>query len=526
MATKRQNYLITTAEDIDVNDIASDKVGALITGSTVKDSVNVMASSHIPHEEEVLVSPEFKIIQAKLTATEAKKLAQETGVKNVELDEKVYAYEESDTLLMEPGLQDNASSRFFEELYQPNVGVGSEISADLDADAESYQYDLSDEELAKLAEQELHKAPMDDASIEFDLNGQIVNLDQQLDKVAAGLAKAKKVSHASARQLIDALAKELQSDIRGDMTPDALESKISRVVTDYISEDDEADALASDYISYGLKIIFAPIAWNYAQGAGVRVAVVDTGISNRHPDLRVYGGASFVEGHTSWVDDHGHGTHVAGTIGALMNNSGVVGVAPQCQLFAIKVLNRQGSGYTSWILNGLMACYRAGMHVVNLSLGSGATTHDRNTYSAAYERAGQMLLSRSILPIAAAGNSGRTSSPYVGNPARCPSFMAVSAVDSNRRRPDFSSYGPQVEIAGPGVSVWSTTVDGRYGQMSGTSMATPHVAGVAALAKSRRPYMHASQIRSLMKGTATDLGSHGPDPFYGFGLVNAYNAVR
>lgn len=131
------------------------------------------------------------------------------------------------------------------------------------------------------------------------------------------------------------------------------------------------------------------------------MAVVDTGIAPRHPDLRVYGGASFVPGVTRWHDDHYHGTHVAGTIAAAMNRRGVVGVAPAARLYAVKVLDRRGRGQTSWILNGLAWCYRYRMHVVNLSLGSGATTHSTSNYSRAYENAGRLLRRRGILPVAA-----------------------------------------------------------------------------------------------------------------------------
>lgn len=258
----------------------------------------------------------------------------------------------------------------------------------------------------------------------------------------------------------------------------------------------------------------------------MRVAVVDTGIASRHPDLKVYGGASFVPGVTSWHDDHHHGTHVAGTIAALANGRGVIGVAPRARLYAVKVLNKNGSGSTSGILNGLAWCRRHKMHIVNLSLGSGATTHDPRVYSRAYEAAGRRLRQQGILPVAAAGNSGRTSQPYVGNPARCPSFMAVSAVDCERRRPTFSSYGPQVEICAPGVKVWSTLPPNLYGQLSGTSMACPHVAGVAALVKQVYPAWGGDSIRVHLWRTALDLGTPGRDPFFGYGLVNAYSAVQ
>ena len=156
-------------------------------------------------------------------------------------------------------------------------------------------------------------------------------------------------------------------------------------------------------------------------------------------------------------------------------------------------------------------------------------THNPNVYSRAYEAAGRALRRRGILPIAAAGNSGRRGSrgyPFVGNPARCPSFMAVSSVDCKRRRSAFSSFGPQVEITAPGSNVWSTYPPNTYKRLSGTSMACPHVAGVAALVKARRPTWSGDRIRLHLLRTATDLGSPGRDWFYGFGLVNAYRAAR
>ncbi|MFC3120984.1 S8 family serine peptidase [Agaribacter flavus] len=154
------------------------------------------------------------------------------------------------------------------------------------------------------------------------------------------------------------------------------------------------------------------------------------------------------------------------------------------------------------------------------------TSEDINVNEIADDKVGLQLRRGGILAVAAAGNSGRTNRPYVGNPARCPSFLAVSAVDSNIRRANFSSFGPQVELAAPGVGIWSTTHDGHYGKKNGTSMACPHVAGVAALNKARRPAMTGDQIRRRLHRTARDVGISGRAPFYGYGLVNAYRSVR
>ena len=423
---------------------------------------------------------------------------------------------------MDPELEQESSEGYFEAHNQFEEEM---LVEDLDSGPTMFDADITDEELARLAELELQREPDTQDMIDFDVDGRLLMLDEQLNETATAIAKLGNLSSTAARQLISSLARELRSDLQADISPMVLEQRIERIVKDYSQADDEAAIMAADYITYGLRMIFAPHAWRYTKGLNARVAVVDTGIARRHTDLRVYGGASFVPGVTSWNDDQGHGTHVAGTIAALANGRGVVGVAPQARLYAVKVLNSHGRGMTSWILNGLTACYRARMHIVNLSLGSIANTHNPNIYSHAYERAGRLLRSRGILAVAAAGNSGRTSKPYVGNPARCPSFMAVAAVDSRRRRAAFSSYGPQVEIAAPGVGVWSTTHNGGYGQNSGTSMAAPHVSGTAALSKSRRPYWSGTHIRNRMKSTASDLGSPGRDPFYGFGLVNAFRSV-
>lgn len=521
---QKKSYIVTASEDVDINEIADDKVGSIIKNATVQDGVTLMATAHVPKEQDVLTIKEFNLITASLTESEAKKLAGETGIKDVELDEEVFAFDLDDnTAVMEPEQGEDSTDNFFEATSQFEDDM---IIDDLDSGLTMFDADISDKELTRMAELELQRPPAEEDMIDFDLNGQLLMLGEQLDETADAIARKTQLSASAARQLITSLAQELVSDLRTDISPMALEQKIERIVTRQSSARDEVSIMATDYISYGLRMIFAPYAWRYTQGQNAKVAVVDTGISRTHSDLRVYGGVSFVPGVTSWNDDQGHGTHVAGTIAAQRNARGVVGVAPLARLYAVKVLDRRGRGMTSWILNGLTACYRANMNIVNLSLGSLATTHNLNTYSRAYERAGLLLRRRRILAIAAAGNSGRTTRPYVGNPARCPSFMAVAAVDSNGRRAAFSSYGPQVEIAAPGVSVWSTTNNGSYGQKSGTSMAAPHVSGTAALNKSRRPYLTGSQIRSRMNVTARDLGSAGRDAFYGHGLVNAYRSVR
>ena len=278
-------------------------------------------------------------------------------------------------------------------------------------------------------------------------------------------------------------------------------------------------------------MVKADRVWRRVTGRGVKVAIIDTGIDDNHPDLSVSGGASFVPGVGPWDDDQGHGTHCAGIAGARNNASGIVGVAPDCSLYAVKVLNGQGSGQLSWILAGMNWCVDNGMDVASMSLGSDVMQPDAPC-TVAYQRAAERLIASGCIVIAAAGNSAPEPHPWVGRPARCPGFMAVAAVDRNRNRASFSSFGPPslgleegVEIAAPGRSINSTIPGGGYGVKSGTSMACPHVSGGAALLKEAHPVWDPARIRARLRSTADDLGAPGNDPHFGAGLLNCHRAV-
>ena len=268
-------------------------------------------------------------------------------------------------------------------------------------------------------------------------------------------------------------------------------------------------------IEWGINAVKAPNMWASYQGAGVKVAVIDTGIDLSHPDLKVVGGKNYVRSAKSYNDDNGHGTHVAGIIGALNNNIGVVGVAPLVDLYAVKVLSSSGSGYLSDVVRGIDWSISNHMDVINMSLGanSGSATLEQALISA--EQAG-------IITVAAAGNDGTD----VDFPGAYSSTIAVGAIDSLYNLAYFSSVGNEVDVVGPGVSVFSTYKGGTYKTLNGTSMATPHIAGLAALYKDKYPGADLNSFRNILKLISTDLGPIGFDPGYGYGLPNAVSLLQ
>lgn len=301
----------------------------------------------------------------------------------------------------------------------------------------------------------------------------------------------------------------------------AVEAELTQAEVAQLKTDPSVKTVEKNHTAYALQTVPYGIPQVKADqvhstgvtGQGVKVAVLDTGIDPNHEDLNVRGGVSFVGGNYS--DRNGHGTHVAGTIAALDNGIGVIGVAPDAELYAVKVLDNSGSGSYSGIAQGIEWAVDNGMDVINMSLGGSAD-------SEVLRSAVQYAYNSGVVVVAAAGNSG-AGSDTVGYPAKYPEAIAVAAVDSNNNRASFSSTGPAVELSAPGVSVLSTVPRNRYASYSGTSMASPHVAGVAALVKSANPSLSNVQIREAMNQTAIPLG---PANEYGNGLVDAQAAVN
>ncbi len=323
----------------------------------------------------------------------------------------------------------------------------------------------------------------------------------------------------------------------------------------YVEEDKVARALelsAYPDVLWNVKMVNAPKVWDKYQpaygwralGLGVAVAVLDTGVDYTHPELkgrvtwcaytvgtRTYTGTNL----KNCADRNGHGTHVAGIVAAAINGVGSAGAAPNVTIYAVKVLNDAGYGTYSDIAEGIVLAVKGpdgavgtadDAKILSMSLGGSSDSQVlRDAVKWAY--------SNGAVLVAAAGNSG-DGDPTTDNveyPARYPEVIAVAAVDSSGSVPTWSSDGPEVDVAAPGVNVYSTYKNGGYATLSGTSMATPHVSATVALiqalrvAAGKQP-LTPSQVYEVITKTARDIGPPGFDVYSGYGLVDALAAVE
>lgn len=269
-------------------------------------------------------------------------------------------------------------------------------------------------------------------------------------------------------------------------------------------------------------------------GKGIKVAILDTGLDLNHPDFanRTIIRQSFVEGENV-QDEYGHGTHCAGTAcGPRQPKDGKpgYGVAYEADIYIAKVLNNRGSGTDQSIIDGMNWAFENRCQIISMSLGSLVAVGAG--YSPIYETLAQRLLKNNTLIIAAAGNDSRRNQNLinpVSRPANCPSIMAVGAIDANFQIANFSNRrlnndGGDVDIAAPGVNVYSSwplsVLPKQYNTINGTSMATPHVAGIAALLAEAKPNITAKELWQLLINTSVSLSPLGAIDV-GKGLVQA-----
>jgi len=286
-------------------------------------------------------------------------------------------------------------------------------------------------------------------------------------------------------------------------------------------------APAPELIPWGIEYVNAPAVHAAGnRGAGVKVCIIDTGIDYTHPDLKANfkGGYNAIDDTNDPVDEHGHGTHVAGTVGA---NGRIIGVAPAVSIYSAKVFGKGNSTSTTIIIKGVQWAVDNGMNIISMSLGGPSSdpllkTACDNAYAVG------------VLIIASAGNSGSEGAACgtntIGYPALYDSVIAVTAVQCDGNLAYFSSRGSKAEITAPGVYVYSTFFIPwgpsklKYRTWSGTSMSCPHISGCAALVWAANPSFTNVQVRQAIDRGATDLGGAGRDGCFGFGLIDAYAA--
>jgi thermitase len=276
---------------------------------------------------------------------------------------------------------------------------------------------------------------------------------------------------------------------------------------------------------YALQRISAVAGWTafpnaYPSSGGAKIAVIDSGIDTDHADLVGHidtanskcFGLLCLQG---YQDDNGHGTHTAGTAaGATNNGTGIAGVSFNSPIQVLKVCNIAGTCNTADVVSAINWARTHGAQVITMSLGGGGTATMQTAVTQAYNAG--------VVIVAAAGNDGNATLNY---PAAYAEVISVAATDSNDARASFSNANADVELAAPGVNVLATYNDGAYTTMSGTSMATPHVAGLAALLRSQNPSWTNVQVRNRMNACADDLGAAGRDPQFGYGRINLARAL-
>lgn len=272
---------------------------------------------------------------------------------------------------------------------------------------------------------------------------------------------------------------------------------------------------------WGLRNIQAPEAWTITTGGPIIVAVLDSGVDAEHPDLagKVLPGYNALNGSSNSRDDNGHGTAVAGLIAANTNNGiGIAGLCWECRILPVKVVRANGVGDDASLAAGIHWAADNGARVINMSLGG---EEDSRVLREAIDYAA----ARGIVMVAASGNERQSGNP-VTYPAAYPNVIAVGATGNTDVITGFSNTGDYLDLAAPGVGLWTTLPGGSYGPPNGTSFSSSYVAGAAAMVLTQRPDLGWADVGCVLKASADDKGPPGKDPEYGWGRLNVFRAVQ
>ncbi|WP_096434943.1 S8 family peptidase [Alteribacter populi] len=309
---------------------------------------------------------------------------------------------------------------------------------------------------------------------------------------------------------------EKQTSFHQKRANPSLESKPSLFQPQAVSPNDEL----YDPYQWNLSMITVEDGWEVTEGnEEIPIAIIDSGVDPEHVDLqeKIIGGYNSFEDNEHYYDEHGHGTHVAGVAAAITNNvEGIAGVSWNNPILAVKALDANAEGNSFSIAEAVRWATDNGARVINMSLGD---NHDsevmRDAIRYAYEQ--------DVVLIAASGNENVEEPMY---PAAYPEVLTVAALDPEGGKAVFSNFGDHVDVSAPGEHIPSTYIHNEYVAMSGTSMASPHVAGLAGLILSVSPNLTNEEVYSIIRESCDDIGDEGADPYTGYGVINVTKAVN
>lgn len=399
-----------------------------------------------------------------------------------------------------------ASCSSSEDLVNPQINTPVSTGNEFNAFGQStkrfvvsFKEDISDSEIAKL---------------ESESNAKFIKVLPEI-----GIAVAEKSDSQSSENLENTI--KAQSSV-SDYEP------VNLVKIEKIQGTKANDSSLSK--QYHLDMINMHKAWTVTTGSSkVKIAIIDSGVDLNHPDLKskITTGINIIDPDKKPMDDNGHGTHVAGIAAAATDNKiGVAGIAPDCLIMPIKVL-KNGRGTDIDIAEGIIWSAKKGADVINLSVGL-------YTKSTALERAVKYAISKNTVVVSSAGNDSKSSKIHL--PSMIKGVIEVSATTKKDKLASFSNYDQQISVAAPGDEIYSTMptynveltkeIGKSYGYMSGTSMASPIVAGLAALIKSEDKSLTPKEVKQIIEKSSFDLGKKGYDGYFGYGRIDAYTALK